>query len=145
MKNIILTFLTAAAFVLLMSAGENYESELTNATTNTVNFRLDTITNSEIDTLELSATYLSNYEGSVGAVITNISGTSSLTIVVDEGFTHGNATRWKLGQDTITTTSAATTALVDFGRLAGTKYRIRVIGAGTQSTSYRISFIAKGK
>lgn len=105
---------------------------------------VDTITNTEVDTLTISTNFITNYEGFAGVVITNLSGTSSLTIVVDEGWVDAAGTlRWDLGQDTITTTSAAATVGVDFGRLAGNRYRFRITGVGTQSTTYRLRYIMK--
>lgn len=105
---------------------------------------VDTITNTEVDTLTISTNFITNYEGFVGVTITNLSGTSSLTIVVDEGWVDAAGTlRWDLGQDTITTTAAAGTTGVDIGRLAGNRYRIRITGAGVQSTTYRLRYIMK--
>lgn len=148
MKNIILAFLAFCGVMLMAAAGsENYA---TSASTYTRSWAVDTITNTEVDTLIVGGgstpgvNFQSNFEGGVGVVIANLSGTSSLTIVVDEGFVDATGTvRYDNGQDTITTTAAAGTTFVDIGRLAGTRYRIRITGAGTQSTTYRLTFIAK--
>lgn len=107
-------------------------------------FTADTITNTEVDTLLLPVNVLTNYEAAVAVWIANLSGTSNLTIVVDEGWVDAlGVQRWDVGQDTIVSASAAASVLVDIGRLAGRNYRIRITGSGTQSTRYSVSFFAK--
>ena len=149
MKNL-QSFILLSAFVALCAFSVATTPNATEAlglndrTTVSSSWAVDTITNTEVDTLTIGTNFLTNYEGFVGVVITNLSGTSSLTIVVDEGWVdHTGTLRWDLGQDTITTTSAAATVGVDIGRLAGTRYRIRVTGAGTQSTTYRLRYVMK--
>lgn len=107
-------------------------------------YPVDTITNSEIDTLTIATNFITNYEGGVGVTITNISGTSSLTIVVDEGYVDAAGTlRWAPGKDTITTTAAAGIYSIDIGRTVLNRYRFRIIGAGSQSTTYRLFYSFK--
>jgi hypothetical protein len=108
---------------------------------------LDTITNTEVDTLVIGGgvgtNFLTNYEGAVFATLTNVSGTTNVAIVVDEGYVHTDGTtRWVLGKDTLSGTGVGT-RVVEIGTMVGTKYRLRLTGTGTQNTTYRVQFIAK--
>ena len=108
---------------------------------------VDTITNTEADTILIGpgvgTNFLTNYEGALFATITNVSGTTNVAIVVDEGYVHTDGTtRWVLGKDTLSGTGAGT-RVVEIGSMVGTKYRVRITGTGTQSTQYRLQFIAK--
>jgi len=107
----------------------------------------DTITNTGADTLVIGGgfgtNFLTNYEGAVFATLTNVSGTTNVAIVVDEGFVHTDGTtRWVLGKDTLSGTGVGT-RVVEIGTMVGTKYRLRLTGTGTQNTTYRVQFIAK--
>ena len=100
----------------------------------------DTITNTESDTLtwtfhNYSFDYCWNLE-----ITTGISGTDSLTVVIEETASPSSSTAWKQVGSTVTlgaTGSANRIALIT-GRVYGVKQRILITGVGTQSTIYRL-------
>ena len=122
------------------------------------NYRLDTITNAEQDTFGLvsrtSTTaanalasyspFLSLYSLNLKIRRTNISGTTSVKMYLDESVTTTpTATGWVTVDST--TTTGATVGIINRSELLGEIYRIRIVGAGTQSSSYLVQGIAKKK
>ena len=110
----------------------NSNGTLTNAATNTIVVGGGDGTN-----------FLSNFHGAVFINTVQTSGTTSLVLHVDEGFVSDNGTTyWVNSVDTLAV-SGATTLRVEINTLSGRKYRIRLVGTGTQSTAYRVQFHAK--
>lgn len=88
--------------------------------------------------------FLSNFEGAAFLDLVNVSGTSTITAVVDEGFVYSDGTTyWVAGVDTIVTTSGAGTYRKELGSLVGRKYRVRISSSATGVTTYRLQFTAK--
>ena len=114
------------------------------------NYRLDTLTNAETNILEIGnrnntiwntvtnpAYFLSLYTYDVKMKTASLSGTLSVKIVLDgSNVTSGTATGW-VGLDSLTTTSANTVQLRSTDATA-TRYRLRIVATGTQSTTYQI-------
>lgn len=110
----------------------NSNGTLTNAATNTIVVGGGDGTN-----------FLSNFHGAVFINTVQTSGTTAIVLHVDEGFVSDNGTTyWVNSVDTLSV-SGATTLRVEIGTLSGRKYRIRLVGSGTQSTAYRVQFHAK--
>ena len=122
------------------------------------NYRLDTITNAELDTFGLvsrtSTTaanalasytpFISLYSLNLKIRRTNISGTTSVKMYLDESVTTTpTATGWVTVDST--TTTGATVGIINRSELLGEIYRVRIVGAGTQSSSYLVQGIAKKK
>lgn len=88
--------------------------------------------------------FLSNFEGAAFLNLTNVSGTSTITAFVDEGFVYSNGTTyWVQNVDTIALSQAAGTYGTKIGSLLGRKYRVRISSAATGVTTYRLQFTAK--
>ncbi len=155
MKNITFRFLFGA-FVLcllgisLQSAGSKGPSEKIRAI-----YRLDTITNTEVDTFGLTkrtsttannalASYeplISLYTLDVSVVRTSISGTPNVKVYLEKSATTTpTATGW-LTIDSTTTTSGV--GQISISEMRGEIYRFRVKGTGTQSTSYKMDCLLK--
>lgn len=104
---------------------------------------LDTITNAANDTLTLPWTLQSRYTGSLQITRTNISGTTNIAVSIQASVTSSSGTdaTWV----TVATTSAttATAELLTLAETYGQRYRIIVDGTGTQSSSYRLSWLSK--
>ena len=122
------------------------------------NYRLDTITNAELDTFGLvsrtSTTaanalasytpFISLYSLDLSIRRTNISGTTSVKMYLDKSATTTpTATGWLTVDSTSTT--GATVGQISRSELLGEIYRVRIVGAGTQSSSYLVQGIAKKK
>jgi hypothetical protein len=88
--------------------------------------------------------FLSNYEGAVFLNLANVSGTSTITAFVDEGFVYSDGTTyWVQNKDTLVLNQAAGTYVVELGILSGRKYRVRISSSATGVTTYRLQFSAK--
>lgn len=104
---------------------------------------LDTITNAANDTLTVPFTMQSRYTGALQITRTNISGTTNVAVSIQTSVT--SATSTDVTWVTVATTSAttATAELLTLAETYGQRYRIIVDGTGTQSTSYRLSWLGK--
>ena len=114
------------------------------------NYRLDTLANAETNILEVGprdntvwntvtnpAYFLSLYTYDVKLKAASLSGTLSVKMVLDaSNVTSGTPTGW-VGVDSITTTAANTVQLRSTDATA-TRYRIRIVSTGTQSTTYQV-------
>lgn len=97
------------------------------------------IVNTEADTLTLSgldmdkATYRYNY----AITRTNVSGTTNVTVILQESNETSGTTNWY----TVATASGtgATTTFIQAAQNYGPRHRIILTGAGTQSTTYRVT------
>jgi hypothetical protein len=100
---------------------------------------IDTITNTESDTI----TYVfpsRNYDFLWSLeILTSISGTDSLNVKIEE-LANNNATLWvQVGTtDVLGATGSANRVSREAGTLYGTRQRLIVTGVGTQSTRYRV-------
>lgn len=106
-------------------------------------YSLDTITNAANDTIVLPWTFQSRYTGALQITRTNISGTTNLAVSIQASVTSSSGTdaTWV----TVATTSAttATAELLTLAETYGQRYRIIIDGTGTQSSSYRLSWLSK--
>lgn len=104
---------------------------------------LDTIANAANDTLTVPYTLQSRYTGALQITRTNISGTTNLAVLVQASVT--SATSTDVTWVTVATTAAttATAELLTLAETYGQRYRIIVDGTGTQSSSYRLSWLSK--
>lgn len=123
---------------------------------NSYHFRLDTITNAEIDTIPLGkpnannivaspVNFMSLFTYDIAILRTSISGTHNVKVYLDRSLTSASGTA--LDWFTIDSTSAttATPAIMRSTDATGAKYRLRIKGTGTQSSSYRIWSLWKKK
>ncbi len=121
-------------------------------------YRLDTITNTEEDTIGLvsrtSTTannavasytpFISLYTIDLSIKKTNISGTTTVAMYLEKSATTTpTTTGWVLVDSTSTATAGV--GVISRTELLGETYRLRVKGRGTQSTSYKIDGLAKKK
>lgn len=107
----------------------------------TYTFTPDTITNTESDTLLLPADFTSPWSFAYHITMNALSGTDTLSFVIQESVLRSGNADW------ITIATGAGSADV-FTRITGAlmygrRQRIIVNGAGTQSTRYSITFLAK--
>jgi len=105
---------------------------------------LDTITNTEKDTLSLPAILESQYQYSIQARVLRISGTKNVKFVLDQTNATGS-TVW-MPVDSVSAASPdtlKTVFLMKGANVWGNKHRIRVVGTGTQSTSYQVTALYK--
>lgn len=117
------------------------------------NYRLDTITNAESNTLTIGnrdnntwntvtvpANFLSLYTYDVKCKVASLSGTLSIKVRLDgcnvTSGTNSASTGW-VGLDSITTTAVGTVLLRSTDATA-TRYRLVVSGTGTESSTYQI-------
>lgn len=104
---------------------------------------LDTISNANNDTLDLPWVLQSRYTQAYQITRTSISGTANVAVSIQANVAYRDSTDpvWV----TVATTSGtgATNELLTLAESYGQRYRIIVDGTGTQSTSYRISFLGK--
>lgn len=133
MKRIIL-------FAALLVSALNIKAQTLDAFY-TYTFAPDTITDSESDTLLLPADFVSPWSFAYHVTMSSLSGTDTLSFVVQESVLKSGNTDW------ITVATGAGSADV-FTRITGAlmygrRQRIIVNGAGTQSTRYAITFLAK--
>lgn len=107
----------------------------------TYTFTPDTITNTESDTLLLPADFISPWSYAYQIVMDSLSGTDTLSFVVQESVLRSGNTDWI----TVATGagSASVRTRITGALMYGRRQRIIVNGAGTQSTRYSITFLAK--
>jgi hypothetical protein len=144
MKDYIFGGLSLLLVGLLFFAGKpDYEPMASNLLTKT--WALDTITNAANDTLLMPWTMQNRYTGALQITRTNISGTTNLAITVQTNVASTSSTdaTWI----TVLTSSGtgATAELLTLEETYGQQYRIIVDGTGTQSSSYRLSWLGKKK
>lgn len=142
-------YITGAALLFIMGllffAGKPEHTAEPFATPNVLmkTWTLDTITNAANDTLTLPWTMQSRYTGALQITRTNISGTTNIAVSIQASVTSASSTdvTWV----TVATTSAttATAELLTLAETYGQRYRIIVDGTGTQSSSYRLSWLGK--
>ena len=104
-------------------------------------FTPDTITNTESDTLLLPADFVSPWSYVYQVVMDSLSGTDTLSFIVQESVLRSGNTDWV----TVATGagSASVRTRITGALMYGRRQRIIVNGAGTQSTRYAITFLAK--
>jgi hypothetical protein len=104
-------------------------------------FTPDTITNTESDTLLLPVDFVSPWSYVYHAVMDSLSGTDTLSFIVQESVLKSGNTDWI----TIATGagSKGVRTRISGALIYGRRQRIIVNGSGTQSTRYSITFIAK--
>ena len=130
MKNSILLFLFFSLAASTLTAQNNL----------TYQPAADTITNTESDTLTFTFPanaydYCWNLE-----ITTGISGTDSLSIVIQETASPSSTTSWKAvgNTDVLGASSSGNRVAWETGTLYGLRQRIIITGIGTQSTRYRV-------
>jgi hypothetical protein len=115
------------------------------------NYRKDTITNAEVNTLNVGrrdnsiwntvttpANLLSLYTYDVKVLPLSLSGTLSVKVVLDaSNTTSGTISDWT-AIDSLTGTTAARVLQLRSTDATANRYRLRVIGSGTQSSTYQI-------
>lgn len=115
------------------------------------NYRKDTLTNTETNTLNVGrrdnsiwntvttpANMLSLYTYDVKVLPLSLSGTLSVKVVLDaSNTTSGTISDWT-PIDSLTGTTAAKAFQLRGTDATANRYRIRVIGSGTQSSTYQI-------
>ncbi len=120
-------------------------------------YRKDTITNAAKDTLFVGnrtstawntvaspTNFLSLYTYDIAIVRASLSGTHNVKVYLDKSCTaSGTSTDWQLIDSTSATT--ATTATIRGTDATGARYRLRISGTGTQSSTYQIWSIWKRK
>lgn len=140
MKNKILTAFFACLFMAFGLSAQSYYSRTL--------VTLDTITNTEADTILVGPSATSHYTfNSNFAYIyvlnrTSLSGTANMTMVLQESnVATGGASTWY----TVSTASGtgATVTSVSASNLYGRRHRLILTGTGTQSTSYGITATLK--
>lgn len=104
-------------------------------------FTPDTITNTERDTLLLPADFVSPWSYGYHIVMDSLSGTDTLSFVVQESVLKSGNTDW-ITVATGAGSGSFSTRIVG-ALMYGRRQRIIVNGAGTQSTRYSITFLAK--
>lgn len=121
------------------------------------NYRLDTLTNAETNILTIGrrdntvwntvtnpTNFLSLYTLDVKVKTASLSGTHSVKVALDGcNVTSGTSAGW-VGLDSITTTAVNSVQLRTTDATA-TRYRVRVIGSGTMSSTYQVYVFAKKK
>lgn len=117
----------------------------------TYNYRKDTITNAETNTLNIGrrdnsiwntvttpANLLSLYTYDIKVLPLSLSGTLSIKVVLDAAnTTSGTISDW-MAIDSLTGTTAAKVFNLRGTDATSNRYRLRVIGSGTQSSTYQI-------
>lgn len=144
MKNYIFIGSLLLLVGLLTFAGKPETAE-TYAAPNVLSktWTLDTITNAANDTLTVPFTMQSRYTGALQITRTNISGTTNIAVSIQASVT--NSTSTDVTWVTVATTSATTASneLLTLAETYGQRYRVIVDGTGTQSSSYRLSWLSK--
>jgi hypothetical protein len=99
-------------------------------------FTADTITNAELDTLTLPVNLYSDYTFDYQVTRTNVSGTSKITIYLQESnLTSGN-TDWITIDSIGTSNSGATPGRITGDHVYGVRHRLIFDGGGTHATKY---------
>lgn len=117
--------------------GFDYRKDtLTNAGTATIN--IGTRDNAIWNTVTTPTTFLSLYTRDVKVRPLSLSGTISVKVVLDaSNMRSGTSTDW-IAIDSITGTTAGRVLQLANTEATATRYRLRIIGAGTQSSTYQI-------
>lgn len=140
MKNKILTAFFVCLFAAFGLSAQSYYSRTL--------VTLDTITNTEADTILVGPsatsyyTFNSNFAYIYVLARTSLSGTANTTMVLQESnVATGGAATWY----TVATASGtgATVTSVSASNLYGRRHRLILTGTGTQSTSYGITATLK--
>lgn len=140
----ITAFLLLAAYLFLFFAGKPEAAQYAPAPSLlTKTWALDTISNAANDTLTLPWAMQSRYTGALQLTRTNISGTTNLAVSVQTSVASSSSVdpTWI----TVATSSGtgATNELITISETYGQRYRIIIDGTGTQSSSYRVSWLGK--
>ena len=107
-------------------------------------FDLDTITDTEADTLLLSRYVTPGHNVSCHCEYTELTGTSDVDQILEGS--QDNGTQWfVIDTDTLVNGVNAGELLQFSGYLSNnaTRYRVRIVGAGTQSLQYRCSIAVR--
>ncbi len=142
MKNKFLFGLLAVIGALFLFSFESEKQAFAPTTPYRYTWTADTITNTEIDTVSVPASFLSNYQFQIQAVTAQISGTRNLKIYLDESNLTSGTTDWRL-IDSTSTTSTNVVAIRQ-AQSYGLRYRVRVKGVtGTMVVRYAMNIVAK--
>lgn len=141
MKNKFLFGLLVFIGALFLFSFESEKQAFAPTTPYRYTWTADTITNTEIDTVSVPATFLSNYQFQIQAVRTSLSGTHNVKLYLDESNLTSGVTDWRVIDSTSTTT--ATIGAIRQAVSYGLRYRVRVKGTGTQSSRYAMNIVAK--
>jgi hypothetical protein len=137
----------------LPAGSPNYEVYFANGSTNSVG--TDSFVNTEIDTLNIPSLLLSNWNYNVTIRGTAHTGTRSLIVILEESNERTGAvtaTHWyEVERDTAGTGTgimklngdhvSVATAMV--GKVRGVRQRIRLVGTGTQKSTYLLRCVYK--
>ena len=104
---------------------------------------LDTISNAANDTLTVPWVLQSRYTGALQITRTNISGTTNLSVVIQTSVTGASSSDATWVTVATSAGTGATTELLTLAETYGQRHRIIVDGSGTQSSSYRLSWLSK--
>ena len=116
---------------------------ITDAETNTIN--IGTRDNSVWNTVTTPTNFLSLYTYDIKLRPVSLSGTISIKMVLDaSNYKTGTSTDW-IAIDSITGTTSARQLQLRSTDATATRYRVRIIGAGTQSSTYQIWSMWKRK
>lgn len=117
----------------------NFEPNASNVVRYT--FTADTITDAENDTLAFPFNVFSSYSSLYQLVRTNLSGTTNVSVTLQQSALTSGNTDWV----TVATTSGtgATAEALTLNPTYGVRYRLIVDGSGTQSTRYVITAVLK--
>lgn len=97
---------------------------------------LDTITNTEADTINLGVNLLSNYTYNYIISRTQLSGTANTTVKLQES----NELTGSVWYDVATASgTGATVGIIQGANTYGVRHRILITGTGTQSLSYKLT------
>jgi hypothetical protein len=102
----------------------------------------DTITNTEIDTINIPVSLVSKWSGYWSIVGTNLSGTSYIMPTVLQAASSTDFTNVAT-LDTINSNGYVQSN--EDAIIGGTKYRLILTGVGSQSTKYTAYFVAKNE
>lgn len=141
MKNKFLFGILATVAALFLFSFESEKQAFAPTTPYRYTWTADTITNTEIDTVSVPASFLSNYQFQIQAVRTSLSGTHNVKLYLDESNLTSGITDWRVIDSTSTTT--ATIGAIRQSVSYGLRYRVRVKGTGTQSSRYAMNIVAK--
>jgi len=146
MRNTLILLALAVFAFLAFKAPEteqSSDSEFAPVTSGAVlkSWSLDTITNAELDTLNLSEILASPYQYAYQIKLANISGTRNVKFYLDQ--TCAKGTRYMTVDSAITSGTTVNYYLMKGANTWGYRHRIRVVGAGTQSTSYLVDGLLK--
>lgn len=103
----------------------------------------DTITNAANDTLTLPWVLQSRYTGALQITRTSISGTINLSVVIQASVTGASSADVTWVTVATSAGTGATNETLTLAETYGQRYRIIVDGTGTQSSSYRLSWLSK--